>query len=122
MTINIFEHEAGCSPFNYCRACKAVAYLRQQMKPQAFEEFIRMVHDVGAKEPAALESPVSMLGKISVRLANALQNDNLETIGDIVNKRKLDFRRMPNLGKHSINELEAALARVGHRLKDHTCD
>jgi len=73
-----------------------------------------------------LEATVDYLA-VGVRTSNCLKNDNIKTIGDLVQKTDAELLRMPNFGKLSLNELKVALkddigidwdARAGYATKE----
>ena len=51
------------------------------------------------------------------RALNCLLAEEIETIGDLCNKRILDLQKLPNLGMVSINRIISALAEHGLTLK-----
>ena len=50
---------------------------------------------------------------LPIRPWNVLKAENIHTIGDLVQRTKLDLMKMPNMGKKSINEIEEALKGIG---------
>ena len=54
--------------------------------------------------------------ELSVRSANCLQNANIKTIGDLVQKTEAEMLRTPNFGRKSLNEIKEVLASMGLRL------
>ena len=55
-----------------------------------------------------LEVSVDYLG-ISVRISNCFKNNNIETIGDLIQKTERQLLQMPNFGQNSLDELKEAL-------------
>ncbi|MCM8819021.1 MAG: DNA-directed RNA polymerase subunit alpha [Candidatus Omnitrophica bacterium] len=55
--------------------------------------------------------------KLSTRIYNALENKNIKTLKDLLNVPKEKLEEMKNLGKKSIEEIEAALKKIGYSLK-----
>lgn len=51
--------------------------------------------------------------KLSERAAHCLRNENIRYIGDLVQISEVEFRRMPNFKRKSLNEIKAALASMG---------
>jgi DNA-directed RNA polymerase alpha subunit len=47
--------------------------------------------------------------ELSVRIANALRNENLETLDDVCKYREAELLRIPNFGRKSLNELKGIL-------------
>ena len=84
MTVNIFEHTAGCSPLSPCKSCQAVQFLRERLKKEQFECFLKVLEiDAPAKDaPVGLMTPVDKL-ELSVRAENVLRNENIRTIGEL---------------------------------------
>lgn len=54
--------------------------------------------------------------ELSVRSVNALTNDGMDTVGDIVKRSKRDLMGIPNIGKRSVQEIEEVLLDMGLRL------
>jgi DNA-directed RNA polymerase alpha subunit len=54
--------------------------------------------------------------ELSVRTSNCLKNDNIITIGDLVQKTEADMLRTPNFGRKSLNEIKEVLAQMGLHL------
>jgi len=55
--------------------------------------------------------------KWSVRVANALHNEGIETLGQLAQVSRLELLRVPNLGVSSVDEIEEKLANIGLRLR-----
>src|ERR1051326_8329375 len=73
--------------------------------------------------PAMQELPFNpaLLKKVdelerSVRSANALKNDNIVYIGDLIQKSEAEMLRTPNFGRKSLNEIKEVLATMGLHL------
>jgi Bacterial RNA polymerase, alpha chain C terminal domain len=47
---------------------------------------------------------------LSTRTLNALRNDGIDRVGDLVERTKKDLLYIPNFGKRCLGEVEAALA------------
>lgn len=56
--------------------------------------------------------------QISVRATNSLKNENIRTIGELVQRTRGDLLRTPNLGRKSLAEIEAVLRELGLKLRD----
>lgn len=54
--------------------------------------------------------------ELSVRTFNCLKNDGIHTIGAVRAKTVADLRRIPNLGRRSLDEITGLLADYGIRL------
>ena len=50
---------------------------------------------------------------LSVRTANCLQNENIDYIGDLVQRLETDMLRLPNFGRKSLNETREVLSIMG---------
>jgi DNA-directed RNA polymerase subunit alpha len=78
-----------------------------------------------AEEPAPIELPKSEEKlnenlfrsvdelELSVRSANCLQNANIKTIGDLVQKTEADMLKTKNFGRKSLKEIKEILAEMG---------
>ncbi|HZX64389.1 MAG TPA: DNA-directed RNA polymerase subunit alpha, partial [Myxococcales bacterium] len=51
--------------------------------------------------------------ELSVRSANCLQNANIKTIGDLVQKSEADMLKTKNFGRKSLKEIKEILAEMG---------
>lgn len=54
--------------------------------------------------------------ELSVRSANCLKNDNINYIGDLVQKAENEMLKTPNFGKKSLTEIKAILEGMGLKL------
>lgn len=54
--------------------------------------------------------------ELTVRSANCLKAENINTIGDLVRRTEVDLLKTPNLGKKSLNEIKEVLATHGLEL------
>ena len=59
---------------------------------------------------------------LSVRAANGLRSENINTVSDLLKMSPDDLRRIRNLGQHSVDQIEAALADFGLGLRSETSD
>jgi DNA-directed RNA polymerase subunit alpha len=99
----------------------AVAYAAKILKEQ-LSVFINFEE---TEEPVAVEAPreeaklnenlfrsVDEL-ELSVRSANCLQQANIRTIGDLVQKTEAEMLKTKNFGRKSLNEIKEILAGMG---------
>lgn len=63
-----------------------------------------------------LEMAVSEL-ELSVRTSNCLRNSNIATIGELTRNSETELRKIPNMGRRSIQELNEVLGEYGLFLK-----
>ena len=54
---------------------------------------------------------------LDVRAMNCLEAEGIHTIGDLCNQHTYDLRKIPNLGKITLNNIINALAQHGLKLK-----
>jgi DNA-directed RNA polymerase subunit alpha len=66
--------------------------------------------DTDLKE--VLSRPISALG-LSVRAANCMKEENIETVGDLCRRGKDDLLTVKNFGKTSLREIEKKLDELG---------
>ncbi len=52
-------------------------------------------------------------GSMSVRAINAIKNEDIRTVGELVSRSEADILRTPNLGRKSLNEIKAFLKGIG---------
>lgn len=90
---------------------RAATILRHQLSPfvdlHAEQAFSREEKKY-AVDPLLLR-PVDDL-ELTVRSANCLKAENINYIGDLVQRTENDLLKTPNLGKKSLNEIKAVLA------------
>jgi DNA-directed RNA polymerase alpha subunit len=58
--------------------------------------------------------------ELSIRVFHALQNENLETLGDVCKYSEAELLRIPNFGRKSLNELKEILSFHGLSLASRT--
>jgi len=99
----------------------AVAYAAKIVKEQIsifinFDETEEPVEEVKPVEEAKLNEnlfrSVDEL-ELSVRSANCLQNANIKTIGDLVQKTEAEMLKTKNFGRKSLKEIKEILAEMG---------
>ncbi len=99
----------------------AVAYAAKIMKEQLsifinFDETEEPVTEVApAQEQALNENLFRSVDELelSVRSANCLQNANIKTIGDLVQKTEAEMLKTKNFGRKSLKEIKEILAEMG---------
>ncbi|MFL5276402.1 MAG: DNA-directed RNA polymerase subunit alpha [Myxococcales bacterium] len=99
----------------------AVAFAAKIVK----EQLTIFINFDEAEEPAPIELPKSEEKlnenlfrsvdelELSVRSANCLQNANIKTIGDLVQKSEADMLKTKNFGRKSLKEIKEILAEMG---------
>ncbi len=99
----------------------AVAYAAKIVKEQLsifinFDETEEPVTELAPVEEAKLNEnlfrSVDEL-ELSVRSANCLQNANIKTIGDLVQKTEAEMLKTKNFGRKSLKEIKEILAEMG---------
>lgn len=55
--------------------------------------------------------------ELTIRGVNCLLGEGINTIGELLTKRKKDLRYVPNLGRVTLNEIEERLSERGLKLK-----
>ena len=120
----LLEHMPGCTPIVPCASCVAMNLLRNKLPENDFKELISEIErasgqnrEYGSTNPAPNDAPVGILKEMSVRSANMLRNDAIQTIGDLVQKSADELLRTPSFGRKSLKEIEEALAKVGRHLE-----
>lgn len=56
---------------------------------------------------------LSILGELSVRTANCLKNENIESVEQLINLTEWQLLGIPNFGRRSLDELRQKLAVIG---------
>ena len=69
-------------------------------------------------ENILLAKPITDLG-LSARARNCMQRLNIETIGDLVEKREADLLATKNFGQTSLAEIKQKLGEINVSLKAH---
>jgi DNA-directed RNA polymerase subunit alpha len=99
----------------------AVAYAAKIVK----EQLAIFINFDETEEPMAIEAPKSEEKlnenlfrsvdelELSVRSANCLQNANIKTIGDLVQKSEAEMLKTKNFGRKSLKEIKEILAEMG---------
>ncbi len=59
-----------------------------------------------------LLKPIDEL-ELTVRSANCLKAENIQYIGDLIQRTEVELLKTPNLGKKSLNEIKGVLAEMG---------
>jgi len=59
-----------------------------------------------------LLKPIDEL-ELTVRSANCLKAENIQYIGDLIQRTEVELLKTPNLGKKSLNEIKAVLSEMG---------
>jgi DNA-directed RNA polymerase subunit alpha (EC 2.7.7.6) len=59
-----------------------------------------------------LLKPIDEL-ELTVRSANCLKAENIQYIGDLIQRTEVELLKTPNLGKKSLNEIKGVLSEMG---------
>jgi DNA-directed RNA polymerase alpha subunit len=114
--MNFFqEHLPGCTPFNPCVNCGIASFLRSKLLPKDLTDFILMMKEVPSTQvnmEALLNEPISVL-ELTVRAANCLKAERIDSIGDLLTKTEHELFQIPNLGRKALNEIKEVLASRG---------
>jgi len=111
---------------------KALWLFKDKEKKQAFiKEFLEKISYIKNRYPqiddtnrgevydqidkVLYDTPVWDI-ELTVRSASALRNQNLRTLGEVVQKTRREILDIRNFGKKSLTELEGGLAKYGLRL------
>jgi DNA-directed RNA polymerase alpha subunit len=124
MTTFLLAHMPGCTPLSPCASCEAVNFLRGKLSEQDFAALLEKVRTATVKSgspyshetPVPLDALVDEVLRLPVRASCCLKNDNIRTIGELVQKTEAEMLRTPNFGPKSLRDLKEELARVGRRL------
>ncbi len=99
----------------------AVAFAAKILK----EQLTVFINFDETEEPVVVESPVQETKlnenlfrsvdelELSVRSANCLQQANIRTIGDLVQKTEAEMLKTKNFGRKSLKEIKEILAEMG---------
>jgi DNA-directed RNA polymerase subunit alpha len=96
----------------YCPACNTyVGCLLTTQGPAASKQLAEV-------DPAVLARPLAEIRwrVQQCRITNALRNDNIETVAQLIEKSEAELMRIPNFGRVCIAEIKTRLAEFGLRL------
>lgn len=79
------------------------------------EALVSGAEPVPIKMQELLARPIEDLAELSVRSRNSLQKENIQTVGDLVQRTEAQMLNIDNFGKKSLQEISEFLA--GHDLK-----
>lgn len=118
MPLSFDVHDEGCRPLSPCNMCKAAAFLRSKLTNSEVDQLrkILAVKVDRLSEDTSLNDPTLFVW--STRVGNALRNENIRTIGDLVRWSESELLRIPNLGRRSTREMREQLLKVGWNLGD----
>jgi DNA-directed RNA polymerase subunit alpha len=112
------ETDATLDPEEAIR--RGATILQQQLA--AFVDLENYIAAEPVKEENSLDPilmrPIEDL-ELTVRATNCLRGEQIQYIGDLVQKNETDLLKTPNLGKKSLNEIKAALLAHGLALGSH---
>ena len=100
---------------------EAVAYASKILKEQ-LSIFINFPEDEGGEDERRSEEQEKLWDKLgrsvdelelSVRSANCLENANIKTIGDLVQRTEAEMLKTKNFGRKSLKEIKDLLADMG---------
>jgi DNA-directed RNA polymerase alpha subunit len=115
------SHGDGCKPLEPCKNCQVAAFLKEKL---AGEDFDRLLDLLGLKVQTQtgqvpLDTPLRELqhfGELTVRARNALHNECISTVRDLVSMNAGQLLRVPNFGRKSLNEVKLLLDSCGYHL------
>ena len=91
---------------------RKVSMIDQRIKePQVIIKYIKETDAEKVANLPIVYKPVEVLGEMTVRVKNALKNDDIETVQQLIEKRECELMRIPNFGQKSLNELKELLDR-----------
>lgn len=80
--------------------------LKKNFPSDSLEDYYESIQKI----PSYIANSSALRPEFSVRLSNALKNNNLETISDILSFGIDKFARLQNVGRGSVNELKSFLS------------
>lgn len=81
------------------------------------ENMDRLLHPERYQKNDILEKSIHDL-ELTVRSTRCLENEQIHTIGDLIKNTAWELRRIPNMGAHSVKNIEESLSKFGLKLKD----
>lgn len=119
MSLSFDKHEEGCRPLNPCATCRIVAFLKTKLTDGELSELDQVISSAsGTRLSADTKLKDNDYWGWSVRTKNCLQNDNIQTIAELVSKTERELMRIPNFGRVSLMEVHQELKRAGWKLGD----
>lgn len=79
-------------------------------EPQVIIKYIEKPDTEKVTNLPIVYKPVEALGEMTVRAANALHNENIKTVQQLIEKRESELLRIPNFGRKSLEEIKTLLA------------
>ena len=122
-------HKPECSPLSPCQNCQSVMQLKESLGKDNlsgksfFEEFLALYIGSEPPEPLLLRERLNRTIdslELPSRSENALRNDNILTIRDLVARTERELIRTPNFGQKSLNEIKEVLGSLGLKLASHS--
>ena len=121
---NFFEtHDHGCTPLKPCVTCRSVRFLKAKLSDSDFSQFLEIATNAGSNSPAeySAENPAPLdfvldALDIPVRITNALRNEDIQTLEQLLQKKPNELLRLPNFGNKSWADLNEAVKKIGHSL------
>lgn len=98
-----------CTPSAPCPSCRARQLLR---RTGILDKILKLARELKGERSDVLSLPVSVL-KLSVRSANALLYEGVETVGQLCQRTPAQLLRTPNFGRKSLIEVKERLALFG---------
>jgi len=80
------------------------------------KKMAKRARECGPASPDTLSIPVASL-RFSTRISNVFKNENIETLGDLVQRSERDFHATPLFGARSLLEVKDLLLTFGLKLK-----
>lgn len=88
---------------------REIVNLIQDIKKDSSSDYLGDFYESTQKIPSYIANSSALRLEFSVRLSNALKNNNIETISDILSFGIDKFAKLPNVGRGSVNELKSFL-------------
>ena len=107
---NPLQHTKNCTPFQPCKVCKAVKFLKEKLESEDFEIFVQILEGSNSTFASGIQLDKQ---EFSVRTSNVLKNANLITLGNLLTQTETSLLQLPNLGRKELNEIKAFLDREG---------
>jgi DNA-directed RNA polymerase alpha subunit len=124
----LLQHADGCTPFNPCKSCRLLQFLRVKLHPGDFRLFVAMVAEgtefegttgegpfTGERIP--YDAPIDALG-LPLRMQEAFVKRGLESVADILSMTEVELLQTPNVSHKSLGNLREILRGLGRRLEE----
>lgn len=120
LQIDLGAHLPGCTPAKICGVCVIANTLRVRLGEAGYREFLDRVKEINNPDASAVNLDLTIEETIwnglPTRARICLKNHNVRTLRDLTAMTGEELLRSPNFGRKALNEVKAALGKLGLQL------